>query len=76
MPFGAYSHPRNFPSLQCLLEFFYRTFVISFKSRPMDNHLVKITTVIATCTENFKTTGRSKLSLNGHCFFVKCWVTV
>ena len=53
MPFGAYSHPRNFPSLQCLLEFFYRTFVISFKNWPMDNHLVKITTVIATSTENF-----------------------
>lgn len=77
MSFGGYSHPRKFPSLQCLLEFFQRTFVISFKSRPMGNHLIKTTSVIATCAENYKATAGVKPrlpSLNGHCFFVKCWV--
>lgn len=54
MPFGAYSRPRKFPSLQCLLEFVKRTLVISFKSRPMGNHLIKTTAMIATCTENYK----------------------
>ena len=42
----------------------------------MDNHLVKITTVIAATTENLRTTAGPKVSLSGHCFFVKYWVTM